>query len=113
MTEAEQDALAAITQLFHPPKPPQPRVEAVVSEPDCEQKPTPPPAEQLKDLVCSLSAELSRHEDQALCNLRTVHEMEKSKGLVLANTKDFQQTCLVVLNKQHLLTNVVNEIETH
>jgi hypothetical protein len=39
--------------------------------------------------------------------------MEKNKGVVLASTKDFQQTCLVVLNKQAMLTNVVTQIQSH
>ena len=61
-------------------------------------------------MVGELSGLLKEHEKLALKNLKTIQEMEKSKGQVLASTKDFQQTCLVILNKQSMLTNVVNEI---
>ena len=39
--------------------------------------------------------------------------MEKHKGTLMASTKDFQQTCLVVFSKQQLLRNVIAEIERH
>jgi len=51
-------------------------------------------------MVGELSGLLKEHEKLALKNLKTIQEMEKSKGQVLASTKDFQQTCLVILNKQ-------------
>ena len=105
LTETEQRLLDGISTLFTPrqSEPQAAKVEQTIVEVTVE-----PPS--LKQMVGELSGLLKEHEKLALKNLKTIQEMEKSKGQVLASTKDFQQTCLVILNKQSMLTNVVNEI---
>ena len=67
----------------------------------------------LSNLISQLTESLATQESLALQNLRTVGDMEKHKGTLMASTKDFQQTCLVVFSKQQLLRNVIAEIERH
>lgn len=39
--------------------------------------------------------------------------IERNAGWVVANTKDFQQSCIVILNREAMLKDVVREIERH
>lgn len=39
--------------------------------------------------------------------------IETNKAVVMASTRDFQETCMVILNREHVLTCVVSEIEKH
>jgi len=45
--------------------------------------------------------------------MKLLQTIEKNKGIVVASTKDFQQTCMVILNREAMLTSVVREIEKH
>lgn len=42
-----------------------------------------------------------------------LRQIEIDKGIVLASTRDFQETCMVILNREYVLTCVVREIEKH
>ena len=42
-----------------------------------------------------------------------LRQIEINKGVVVASTRDFQETCMVILNREHVLTCVVREIEKH
>ena len=43
---------------------------------------------------------------------RLVQRIDYNKGIVLASTKDFQDSCMSILAKEQMLTKVVKEIET-
>lgn len=40
-----------------------------------------------------------------------MNNIEVHKGQVVANTKDFQQSCMSILQRERMLTRVVREIE--
>ena len=42
-----------------------------------------------------------------------LQKIETNKAIVVASTKDFQETCMVILNRELVLTCVVREIEKH
>lgn len=42
-----------------------------------------------------------------------VQQIEMHKGQVMANTKDFQQSCVSILNREKMLTKVAREIERY
>jgi len=42
-----------------------------------------------------------------------VQEIDKNKDIIQASAKDFQQTCLVLLRKEEMLSSVVREIQSH
>lgn len=38
-------------------------------------------------------------------------KIDFNKGVVVASTKDFQESCVSILKREHMLTKVVREIE--
>jgi hypothetical protein len=40
-----------------------------------------------------------------------IDKIEINKGQVMANTKDFQQSCMSILKRERMLTKVVREVE--
>ena len=56
---------------------------------------------------------LKRQEKLVEENERLVQKIDFNKGIVLASTKDFQESCMSILTREHMLTRVVEEIELH
>ena len=40
-----------------------------------------------------------------------ITKIDFNKGIVMASTKDFQESCVSILKKEQMLTKVVREIE--
>ena len=67
----------------------------------------------LKQLIEEANKDLSDQEILLQQNADQLRQIEVNKGVVVASTRDFQETCMVILNREYVLTCVVREIEKH
>ena len=67
----------------------------------------------LKSLIEEANKDLSDQEKLLLQNGDKLRQIEVNKAVVVASTRDFQETCMVILNREYVLTCVVREIEKH
>ena len=65
----------------------------------------------LDQVIQSARQLLKEQEHKVEENLNLVQKIDFHKGVVLASTKDFQESCVSILKREQMLTRVVREIE--
>ncbi|CDW76946.1 UNKNOWN [Stylonychia lemnae] len=66
---------------------------------------------ELNELIAQSSEILAHQDTLANETLQLIQRIEVNKGQVMANTKDFQVSCMSILKRERMLTKVVREIE--
>ena len=67
----------------------------------------------MTELIRKTGETLDSIESKVETNGEMLANIETNKAVVMASTRDFQETCMVILNREHVLTCVVSEIEKH
>ena len=114
LTDDEMQSLLKIQSLFGGKKKKQDRqiISAKVDESPVEKEGESHPVK-LKELIEEANKDLSEQEKLLQQNGDYLRQIEVNKAVVVASTRDFQETCMVILNREYVLTCVVREIEKH
>jgi len=78
-----------------------------------KQEVVPDDDSELKELIKGARQEMNKQAELANDNLNLIDNIEKNKGIVVKSTQDFQETCMVILNREAMLKSVVKEISKH